>query len=267
MADAANIRKTIREHRPDITINATAYTAVDQAEQESKLAEAINGNGPGILAEETHKLGALLIHFSTDYVFDGQKSTPYVETDSPNPLNVYGLSKLHGEQAIQQVDCAYLIFRTSWVYSLQIQGGFVNKVLQWAHQKKALRIVNDQITNPTWARMLAEITTLVLARSNDDLKSWMTELKGLYHLAGDGFTSRYEWAKLILELDPKRDKHKTKEIFPAMTRDFPAAAQRPLFSALDCTSFKRSFNYILPSWQQALTLAMDTVSSSGVKVD
>jgi dTDP-4-dehydrorhamnose reductase len=251
MADVTNIRKTIRELHPDITINATAYTAVDKAESEPELAEAINGTGPAVLAEESRKLQAILIHYSTDYVFDGEKGSPYVETDYPNPINTYGLSKLHGEQAIQQVDSAYLIFRTSWVYSLR-QGGFVNKVLEWAHQQETLNVVNDQIANPTWARMLGEITAQVLARGADYLR----ECSGLYHLAGSGYASRFEWAQEILKLDPKRDEQTMKEFLPVPTRDFPTPAQRPLFSALDCAKFIETFELQLPHWKAALHLVL-----------
>lgn len=252
MADAASIRKTVRQHRPEVIVNATAYTAVDKAESESELAEAINGLGPGVLAEEARKLNAVLIHYSTDYVFDGKKGAPYIETDRPNPLNVYGFSKLHGEQAIQQVGCAYLILRTSWVYSLR-QGGFVNKVLDWARQQDTLRVVSDQVSNPTWCRMLAEITAQILARGDD----YIRERKGLYHLAGDGYASRLEWARKILEFDPHREEQVCKEILPALTSNFPTPAQRPLFSALDCSHFRHVFDFVLPPWQEALRLAIE----------
>jgi dTDP-4-dehydrorhamnose reductase len=251
MADASNIRKTLQEHRPDVIINATAYTAVDKAESEPELAEAINATGPGVLAEEARKLKAVLVHYSTDYVFDGKKGAPYIETDLPNPLNVYGLSKLHGEQAIQQVGGAYLILRTSWVYSLR-QGGFVNKVLEWARRQEPLRMVTDQVSNPTWCRMLAEITAQVLARGED----YACESAGLYHLAGSGFASRFEWAKLILELDPKKSEQRVREILPALTSDFPTPAQRPLFSALDCSRFLAAFGLKLPHWKSAMQLAL-----------
>jgi dTDP-4-dehydrorhamnose reductase len=252
MANTASIRKTVQEHRPEVIVNATAYTAVDKAESEPELAEAINGTGPGVLAEEARKLKAVLVHFSTDYVFDGKKGAPYIETDRPNPLNVYGFSKLHGEQAIQQVGGAYLILRTSWVYSLR-QGGFVNKVLDWARQQETLRVVSDQVANPTWARTLAEITTQILARGDD----YICKRTGLYHLAGDGFASRFEWARKILEFDPHREEQVCKEILPALTVDFPTLAQRPLFSALICDNFAATFGLRLPAWEAALQMAME----------
>jgi dTDP-4-dehydrorhamnose reductase len=251
MADADNIRKTVREHRPQIIVNATAYTAVDKAESEPELAEAINATGPGILAEEAKALNAVLIHYSTDYVFDGTKGKTYVETDPPNPLNVYGKSKLAGEQAIQFVGGAYLILRTAWVYSLH-RDSFVTKVLQWARRNETLRIVDDQISNPTWARMLAEMTAQILARGTE----YIRERTGFYHLAGDGYASRLEWARLILELDPLRQEQTAREILPAYTKDFPAPAQRPLFSALECTKFSNTFDLQLPDWRQTLSLGM-----------
>ena len=256
MADEGSVRNTVREHNPELIINATAYTAVDKAESEPELAEAINGTGPGILAEEARKLSAFLIHYSTDYVFDGMKGAPYTELDKPNPLNVYGLSKLKGEEAIQEVDGNYLIFRTSWVYSLRV-GGFVNKVLEWARQQETLRIVDDQIANPTWARMLAETTALLIARGGVDDLSWLAERKGLYHLAGSGFASRYEWACKILKFDPQRETQICQEILPAATTDFPTQAGRPFYSALSCDKFIDIFEFKLPDWKQALLLAMN----------
>jgi len=256
LADAKSIRETVKQIQPDVIYNATAYTAVDKAESESELAEAINGTGPGILAEEACKINAVLIHYSTDYVFDGKKGSSYIETNPPNPINAYGLTKLHGEQAIQQVDGVYFIFRTSWVYSLR-QGGFVTKALEWARTQKTLRIVNDQIGSPTWARMLAEITSLLLARAGNNFPSSLAERKGLYHLAGDGYASRMEWTKAILKLDKKREEQLVEKILPALTSDFPTPAQRPLFSALECSKFEQTFNLCLPNWQTALELAMD----------
>jgi dTDP-4-dehydrorhamnose reductase len=251
MADPGSIHKTVQEYRPEIILNATAYTAVDRAESEPELAEAINAFGPGVLADEARKLNAVLIHYSTDYVFDGKKGASYIETDFPNPLNIYGSSKLHGEQAITQVGGAYLILRTSWVYSLR-QGGFVKKVLEWGRRQEFLRMVTDQVGNPTWCRALAEGTTQLLAHGDD----YIREHTGLYHLAGNGFTSRFEWAKLILELDPRKIEQTVKQLIPALTSDFPTPAQRPLFSALDCTCFLATFGQHLPDWELALKQAM-----------
>ena len=258
LADAAGLRKIVRECHPDCIVNAAAYTGVDKAESEPELAEAINGHAPGVLAEEARKLRAVLIHYSTDYVFDGKKGAPYIESDLPNPLNIYGASKLHGEQAIQQAGGEYLILRTSWVYTRRTgagdlrQGGFVNQVLDWARQLDRLRVVTDQVGNPTWSRMLAESTAQLLARGAVPIR----EHTGLYHLAGSGLASRYDWAKLILELDPDKSQQRVKEIAPALTADFPTPAQRPLFSALDCSHFSATFGLQLPDWKAALQLAL-----------
>jgi len=258
LANRDSLRDSIRANKPEVIVNATAYTAVDRAESESELAYAINAAGPAAIAEEAKSLGAALIHFSTDYVFDGTKGEPYVETDTPNPLSVYGKSKLTGEQAVQSVaeHGAYLILRTAWVYSTR-RDSFISKVLQWARQNKTLKIVDDQVSNPTWARMLAQATALLLARSRNNFYPWLAGRKGLYHLAGDGVASRLEWSRKILELDPHRDEQVCKEILPALTSDFPTPAQRPLFSALDCDKFSATFGLRLPAWETALRMAME----------
>lgn len=252
LAEADGLRACVRASAAHVIVNASAYTAVDRAENERDPAFTINASAPGILAEEAKKTGAVLIHYSTDYVFDGTNGAPYVETDLPHPLNVYGESKLAGEQAIQGVDGNYLIFRTAWVYSLR-RDSFITKVLGWARQNATLRIVDDQVSNPTWARMLAEITGLILVRGVE----YVQEHKGLYHLAGDGSASRLEWARKILELDPHREEQVCQEILPALTSDFPTPARRPLFSALICDRFAASFGLRLPNWETALRMAIE----------
>lgn len=242
---------------PQIIINATAYTAVDQAESELERAMAINAHAPGLLAELAKDTGALLIHYSTDYVFDGSKGHPYVETDLPAPLNNYGKSKLEGENVIQQVGGLYLIFRTSWVYSLR-RDSFVTKLLGWARQNTTLRVVEDQVSNPTWARMLAEATAQLLSAtilSHNGL-DWLAECTGLYHLAGSGYASRLEWAQAILELDPHPQEKQVRQLIPARSDEFPTPARRPLFSALNCQKFTQTFGLCLPDWRVALALAM-----------
>jgi dTDP-4-dehydrorhamnose reductase len=251
LQDFHALRRTLSELRPELIVNAAAYTNVDKAESETEKAHAINATVPGILAEEAAKLKAALIHYSTDYVFDGTKGSPYREVDEPNPLSAYGKSKLAGEKAIQAVSGVFLILRTAWVYSLR-GASFVNKVLEWSRQHETLRIVDDQISNPTWARMLAEVTAQLLAKSNESLR----EHGGLYHLAGGGFTSRLEWARKILQLDPNGQEQKVKEMLPATTAAFPTPAARPLFSALDCSKFEETFGTRLPNWQLQLQLAM-----------
>jgi len=226
LADEMNTRKLVRDVSPDVIINAAAYTAVDRAESEPSVAMAVNGTAPGVLADEAKSINACLVHFSTDYVFDGEKGEPYVEADTPNPLNVYGMSKLAGEQTVLQSDGAYLVFRTSWVYSLRV-GGFVNKVLRWAREQDTLRIVDDQIGSPTWARMLAEVTAQILAMGQEHLFDWVEERKGLYHLGGSGAVSRFDFAGKVLALDPKQQEQIVRHIEPASTSDFELFAVCP----------------------------------------
>jgi dTDP-4-dehydrorhamnose reductase len=257
-ADLSGLREVVRTVRPAVIVNAAAYTAVDKAEQEPDLARAINASAPGMLAEEARALRAAFIHYSTEYVFDGLKGKPYVEQDQPEPLNQYGWSKLEGERAIGEVGGAYLILRTSWVYSTRV-GGFVNKVLQWARQQKKLRIVEDQVGNPTWCRMLAEASAQLLAASRGDPYGWLNEHSGLYHLAGSGHASRLEWAEAILCYDPARGEQVVEKIEPALTKEFPSPAERPLYSPLNCDLFEQTFGFSLPHWKNTLKLALEQI--------
>jgi dTDP-4-dehydrorhamnose reductase len=256
--DPDSVRPVISSARPEVIINAAAYTAVDRAEAEVDSAVAINARAPEIIAEEAKKLPALFIHYSTDYVFDGTKNEMYVEQDIPNPINVYGKSKLDGEMAIKSAGGFYLIFRTSWVYSLRRES-FVTKVLEWSRANQTLRIVSDQISCPTWCRMLAEISAQVLAKSGGRPTEWLGERYGLYHLAGSGIANRFEWAQEILKLDPKRSEQISVQIVPAKTEEFPTPARRPLHTALDCSLFTETFGLRLPDWQIALQLAMEKI--------
>jgi dTDP-4-dehydrorhamnose reductase len=255
LADENDTRTWVRRVAPEVIVNAAAYTAVDKAESEPDLSMTINGTAPGVLAEEAYSLGAVLVHYSCDYVFDGTKGAAYIESDATHPLSVYGLSKLAGDQNVQQVGGTYLILRTTWVYSMR-QGGFVRKVLEWAHSNPNLRIVSDQVGSPTWARALAEVTAQVLAKGGTDLLGWLADRKGLYHLGGRGAVSRIDWARKILELDPHPEGQVAKEIGPALTSEFPTPATRPLYSPVDCTLFADTFGICLPDWELALGLAM-----------
>lgn len=255
LSDLHAVQQTLNELKPNLIINASAYTEVDKAEEEPDLAMKINALAPGIMAETSRKLSAAFIHFSTDYVFDGWANTPYTEDDQTNPLNMYGKSKWTGEENIKQVGDAYLILRTSWVYSLR-GNSFVNKVLGWARKNSTLRVVEDQIGSPTWARMLADITSLLLAQTQGNPYDKIHEQCGIYHLAGSGYTSRYEWAKQILDNDPHRSEQTVQTIEPGRSEEFPTPATRPLFSALDCTRFERTFGLQIPPWHSTLKLAM-----------
>ena len=246
----------LAELKPDLIVNASAYTAVDRAESERDLAMKVNGQAPGIMAEAARSSGAMLVHYSTDYVFDGTKGSPYVETDAPNPLNVYGESKLAGEEVIQQAADAYLILRTSWVYSTRLQSGFVQKVLAWARQNETLRIVEDQFGCPTWARMLAEATGLLIARGGDQLDEYFKQYRGIYHIAGKDGASQFEWAEAVLAHNPHRDEQLAKHLEPALSSDFPTPATRPVYSVLSCAHFENTFGLRIPNWMESLKLAM-----------
>ncbi len=258
LTDGDAARALVRRLRPQVVVNATAYTAVDEAESRRETAFALNAAAPGLLAEEAARLGAALIHYSTDYVFDGSKGAPHTEEDPPRPLNVYGESKLAGEQAVQRAGGAYCIFRTAWVYSLR-RPSFVTKVLSWARKNPVLRIVDDQVSNPTWARALAEVTAQVLAQAaaSGDASAWLRERAGVYHLAGGGYASRYRWAQAIIRLGGLET---PPQVEAAQSAQFPTPAQRPLFSALDCSKFEAVFGLRLPPWEQALSLAMEARS-------
>jgi len=257
LADLKALETQLDELKPDLIVNASAYTAVDRAESERDVAMKVNGQAPGVMAEAARRAGAMLVHYSTDYVFDGSKGSPYVETDLPNPLNVYGESKLAGEKAIQQATEAYLILRTSWVYSLRFQSGFVKKVLAWARQNEVLRIVDDQIGCPTWARMLAEVTGLLMARGGEQLNEYFMPHAGIYHVAGQSDVSRFEWAQAILTHDPDREEQRAKRLEPAPGSDFPTPATRPTNTALSCSHFENTFKLRIPTWMESLQLAME----------
>jgi len=241
---------------PDLIINAVAYTAVDSAETHQHIAQLINCDSVAVLAQQAARMQIPLVHYSTDYVYDGSKGSPYIETDQPNPLNVYGVSKLRGDEAVLESGGAGVILRTSWVYSLR-QAGFVSKVLSWARQQEVLRIVDDQVSGPTSSRMLAEASALMIARAGGLLYDYFSERAGVYHLAGDGACSRYEWARAIIALDPNKHEHKVKELIPAKSDEFPTLATRPLVSVLNCDKFADVFGLRLPRWEVGLGMMME----------
>jgi dTDP-4-dehydrorhamnose reductase len=247
--------KLVQEVNPDLIYNAVAYTDVDRAEQEPEKAMLVNCQTPGELANYCKKNKVPLIHFSTDYVFDGQKKALYTEEDIPNPINIYGKSKYAGEKVIIESQCLHLIFRTSWVYSMRT-GGFVKKVINWAQNNEELRIVDDQIGNPTWARTLAILSTHIVRKNYQDLYQYFQEKKGVYHLAGGGFTSRFEWTKAIIKHIPEDIPTMVKTILPVKTSDFPTPANRPLFSAIDCSKFESTFLLTIPNWEISTSLML-----------
>ena len=255
LRDLKALERLIHDIKPHIIVNASAYTAVDRAEEQPDQAMLINAQAPAVMAEAAYAIKATLVHYSTDYVFDGTKNAAYTEDDPTNPLNVYGQSKLKGEQAIGQIGGAHVILRTSWVYSLR-GDGFVSKVLSWARKQETLKIVTDQVGSPTWARMLAEVTSAMTARRSPDAWEYFLEKSGIYHLGGAGGVSRFDFTRAILELDPHPEEQKVKRLEAALTADFPTPAQRPLATTLDCSRFLRTFGLTLPNWKDALHLAL-----------
>jgi dTDP-4-dehydrorhamnose reductase len=255
LSSVSSIQDWVKTTKPDVIINAAAYTAVDQAEEERDLAWAINSTAPGVLAQEALSAQAILIHYSTNFVFDGSKGGSYQESDPPNPINFYGESKLGGEREICRVGGEYLILRTSWLYSTR-RDCFVTKVLQWARQHEVLRIVEDQTGSPTWSRTLADTTAQALWKMNNSTQSWREDKSGIYHLAGNGSVNRFEWTKRILELDPRKEEHLMKELLKAKSEEFKTLARRPKNSSLDCSLFQAAFNSFYADWESALAAAL-----------
>ncbi|WP_414156322.1 dTDP-4-dehydrorhamnose reductase [Pseudomonas sp. BNK-30] len=246
LAQPEALREPLRQLAPGLIINAAAYTAVDQAETEPDTAFAINAQAPGVLAEEALRLGAPLIHYSTDYVFDGEKATPYNEQDVPNPLGVYGRSKLAGEQAIAAVGGTHLILRTSWVYSLHGRN-FLLTMQRLLQEKPQLRVVDDQIGAPTWATTIALSTRVLIERwQAGRAGAW-----GTYHLAAQGQTSWFGFAQAIGEQLKARGLP-CAELLPIPSSEYPTPARRPANSRLDCSRLAREWGVTLPHWQQAL---------------
>jgi dTDP-4-dehydrorhamnose reductase len=249
LADGHAITSRMREVRPNVVVNAAAYTAVDGAESERDLVMKINASAPGILAEECKSLGALLVHYSTDYVFDGTKKQAYDELDPPNPLNVYGLSKLEGEKAIRATGCAHIILRTAWVYGARGRN-FLRTMLRLASEGKPLRIVNDQFGAPTWSREIAQVTACVLARMQPDQR----DAKSTYHLAAGGRTTWFDFARRIFELGGVPAK-----VIAIDSQEYPTPAARPKNSTLDCRKLQLDFGLSIPAWERGVKLVMDEI--------
>jgi dTDP-4-dehydrorhamnose reductase len=253
LTDPAAIVATVRRTRPDLIVNAAAYTAVDRAQTDAATAHAINAQAPEILAREARALGAVLIHYSTDYVFDGDKPEPYVETDAAAPTSVYGQSKLAGEEAISTAGVAHLILRTSWVYSAR-GSNFLLTMLKLARSKPELRVVADQVGAPTWARTLAEATAQIIERggaTKDALLGTLAQRGGVYHLSAAGRTSWHGFAEAIL-----REAGLTTPVHAITTAEYPLPAPRPANSLLSNTKVAQSFGVALPDWTEGLKLCM-----------
>lgn len=258
LADADALSRVVRKIAPSLIVNAAAYTAVDRAEEEEDLAHAINAAAPGILAAEAKRLGAALVHYSTDYVFDGGSVTPYRENDKPAPLGVYGRTKLAGEEAIAASGCAHLILRTSWVYSLRGRN-FLLTVQRLAGELEELRIVADQHGAPTWARGIAEATALILAACGSaSCAGALAERGGLYHLTAAGETTWHGFAEAVVEwMRESGQPVKCRGITPIGTEDYPTPARRPARSSLDCGKLRGAFGIALPDWRAQLRLCVE----------
>jgi len=255
LSNPDTIRYVIREVQPDLIINPAAYTAVDKAETEPELAMAVNGTAPGVIAEEAKLIGAGLIHYSTDYVFNGNQPTPYAEQDEPDPQNIYGKTKLAGEKAIQAVGAPHLILRTSWVYGLRGKN-FLLTMLKLAREREELKVVDDQVGAPTWSRLIAASTAQILSQSTQDMIGFLSSNSGIYHLTATGQTSWYSFAKAIFEYDPNPSEQKLKNLLAIPSEQYPTPAKRPAYSSLDTEKISHRFGLTLPSWKRNLELVL-----------
>jgi dTDP-4-dehydrorhamnose reductase len=259
LTDPASIRALMRELQPRWVVNPAAYTAVDKAESEPALAHAINATAPAVFAEEAARIGAVLLHFSTDYVFDGTKSTPYVETDPTAPLGVYGSTKLAGEQALAASAASHLVFRTSWVYGATGRN-FLLTILKLARERDRLRIVGDQHGAPTWSFDLARMTAHVIARfealaahTGSSLAEIARPASGIYHAGGAGETTWYGFAaQAVAELQAREPATKLATVEPIPTAEYPTPARRPANSRLDCTKLAEALDWRMMDWRESL---------------
>lgn len=247
--DLDGLARTVRDVNPDVIINAVAYTAVDKAESEPEIARTVNATAAGVLAEEAQRLGAWLVHYSTDYVFDGSGTAPWLESDRTAPLNGYGLTKLEGEQAVAAACSNHLIFRTSWVYAARGHN-FAKTMLRLAQEKPQLAVIADQVGAPTGAELLADVTAHALRAALREPR-----LAGLYHLAAAGETSWHGYASHVIEFARKAGVTLTVEpgnIVPIPTSDYPLPATRPLNSRLNTQKLEAAFGLVMPCWQQGV---------------
>jgi dTDP-4-dehydrorhamnose reductase len=255
------LRKIVREMKPDVILNAAAYTAVDRAESEPEIAMSVNAGVPRLLAEEAQRTGALLVHYSTDYVFDGTKSSPWVETDPVHPLNAYGRTKLAGEQAITEVGGRYLIFRTSWVYGPR-GNNFLLTMLRLGREREVLRIVDDQIGAPTTAIELARTTRTIADRICNGTAGTAGSWAGLYHMTCGGSVSWCGFAKAIFERGSRLLAGKTPTVEPISTGEYPTPAKRPRNSVLSNEKMAARFQVRLPQWGMALDEVIERLAAA-----
>lgn len=248
-----SVRAAVGDREPDLVVNAAAASDVDGAEESPGRAEAVNAEGPALLAETADRAGAALVHYSTDYVFGGEedRSAPYTERDAPAPVNVYGETKLHGERAVRESGVRHLVFRTSWLYGLR-RSNFLRTMREQFRGRDEVRVVEDQVGTPNWARLVAEATALALTRCRDLDDPW-----GLYHLTARGEASRLEWARAIRAREPDPGELAAERITGITAEAFDAPAPRPDYSALDPTRFEETFGLEMPAWTVPLDRCME----------
>lgn len=255
LASPGSLQELVLRERPDVIVNAAAHTAVDKAESETDLAMRINGEAPGALARAAREAGSLLIHYSSDYVFDGSSAGSYSEDDTPNPMSEYGRSKLAGDRAISVSGCRFVILRTQWVFGSH-GGNFLRTILRLSGEREQLRIVSDQFGAPTSSRLIADVTAQLLGRvAAGGAVPW-----GVYHLAAAGRASWYDYANFIVEtartLPKLAGTLKVRHIEPIATEDYPLPARRPANSRFDCSKLERTFGLSLPPWQRGVELCL-----------
>ncbi|MDR3772821.1 MAG: dTDP-4-dehydrorhamnose reductase [Terracidiphilus sp.] len=254
------IRAAVRAAAPTVIVNAAAYTAVDKAESAPEPAWALNAAGPGVIAEEAKRLGALMVHYSTDYVYDGSKLGAWVETDVPHPLNVYGQTKLAGDEAIAAVGGDYLILRTSWVYGAR-GGNFLLTMLRLAKERTELRIVDDQTGSPTTSECIAQATAQILAQVTAPGAGGLGGRSGVYHLTCSGAATWFGFAKAFLSRQAA-----CPTLTPIASSEYPLPAQRPVNSVLNCERVAQTFGVRMPAWEDALELVLETLSEGAPRV-
>ena len=252
LAQPASIRQVISEVKPDLIVNAAAYTAVDKAETETELAKSVNAIAPTIMAEEAQQIGATLIHVSTDYVFDGRKNTPYTEQDATNPVSVYGQSKLAGEEGIRATGATHIILRTAWVYGTHGKSNFVKTMLRLFAERDEIRVVADQVGTPTWTSDIAQAIATLLSQLSQEQSSQLP-LTGTYHYTNSGVASWYDFAVAILE-EAKQLGYalKVQRIVPITTSEYPTPAMRPAYSVLSGKKITAVLGTHPPHWREGL---------------
>jgi dTDP-4-dehydrorhamnose reductase len=264
--DAASVRRFTKDCKPNWIVNPAAYTAVDKSESEPELVYAINAEAPRILGEVAAELGIPVIHFSTDYVFNGTGTKPWIENDPTGPLGVYGASKLAGEEALAATGAAHLIFRTSWVYGSRGKN-FLLTILPLAFQREELRIVNDQHGAPTWSRDLARLVAYVMGMITETsttpgVEEAVRAVQGVYHAVNSGETTWFGFAQEFLRLAAiARPDARLARLIPITANEYPTPAQRPVNSRLDCSRLKQVFGYVMPSWQESTAAVIEEVLS------